>query len=139
MIGLPGQTLGDLADDILFYRDMDIDMIGMGPYVVHHNTPVGKDVMAAGMDSAEEKKRRLELGLKMIAVTRLFLPDVNIAATTASRPSIPWDGNWASKPGPTSSCPSSRSPNIAHSTSYTTTNPVSTKYRTSARTASAPV
>ena len=59
------------------------DMIGMGPYVVHHNTPVGKDVMAAGMDSAEEKKRRLELGLKMIAVTRLFLPDVNIAATTA--------------------------------------------------------
>ena len=83
MIGLPGQTLGDLADDILFYRDMDIDMIGMGPYVVHHNTPVGKDVMAAGMDSAEEKKRRLELGLKMIAVTRLFLPDVNIAATTA--------------------------------------------------------
>ena len=50
MIGLPGQTLGDLADDILFYRDMDIDMIGMGPYVVHHNTPVGKDVMAAGMD-----------------------------------------------------------------------------------------
>lgn len=41
MIGLPGQTLGDLADDILFYRDMDIDMIGMGPYVVHHNTPVG--------------------------------------------------------------------------------------------------
>jgi biotin synthase len=83
MIGLPGQTLEDLADDILFYRDMDIDMIGMGPYVVHHNTPVGKDVMAAGMDSAEEKKRRLELGLKMIAVTRLFLPDVNIAATTA--------------------------------------------------------
>ena len=31
MIGLPGQTLGDLADDILFYRDMDIDMIGMVP------------------------------------------------------------------------------------------------------------
>ena len=48
MIGLPGQTLEDLADDILFYRDMDIDMIGMGPYVVHHNTPLGKQVVAAG-------------------------------------------------------------------------------------------
>ena len=83
MIGLPGQTLGDLADDILLYRDMDIDMIGMGPYVVHHNTPIGKAVLASGMDSKEEQKRRLEMGLKMIAVTRLFLPDVNIAATTA--------------------------------------------------------
>ncbi|WP_346682821.1 [FeFe] hydrogenase H-cluster radical SAM maturase HydE [Megasphaera stantonii] len=83
MSGLPGQTIEDLADDILFYRDMDIDMIGMGPYVVHHNTPLGKAVVAQGLDSAEGKRRRLELGLKMIAVTRLFLPDVNIASTTA--------------------------------------------------------
>lgn len=83
MIGLPGQTIGDLADDILFYRDMDIDMIGMGPYVVHHNTPIGKEVVAAGDDSNEGKLRRLHLGLKMIAVTRLFLKDVNIASTTA--------------------------------------------------------
>lgn len=83
MIGLPGQTIEDLADDILFYRDMDIDMIGMGPYVVHHNTPVGKHVLAAGGDSPQCKSRRLTLGLNMIAVTRLFLRDVNIAATTA--------------------------------------------------------
>lgn len=83
MIGLPGQTIEDLADDILFYRDMDIDMIGMGPYVVHHQTPVGQYVMEQGLDSDEEKRRRFQLGLKMIAVTRLFLPDVNIASTTA--------------------------------------------------------
>ena len=83
MIGLPGQTLGDLADDILFYRDMDIDMIGMGPYVVHHNTPIGKTVVGSGDDDPAGKKRRLILGLNMIAVTRLFLKDVNIAATTA--------------------------------------------------------
>jgi biotin synthase len=83
MCGLPGQTLGDLADDILFYRDMDIDMIGMGPYVVHHNTPIGKIIVATGMDSPKEKEKRLILGLNMIAVTRLFLKDVNIAATTA--------------------------------------------------------
>lgn len=83
MIGLPGQTLEDLADDILFYRDMNIDMIGMGPYVVHHQTPVGKEVLAAGCDSQTDKLHRLHLGLAMIAVTRLFLRDVNIAATTA--------------------------------------------------------
>lgn len=83
MIGLPGQTIDDLADDILFYRTMDIDMIGMGPYVVHHHTPLGQYVVSQGLDSDEEKRRRLQLGLKMIAVTRLLLPDVNIASTTA--------------------------------------------------------
>lgn len=83
MIGLPGQTIEDLADDILFYRDMDIDMIGMGPYVVHHHTPIGIEVMEQGLNSKAEQLRHLQLGLKMIAVTRLFLPDVNIASTTA--------------------------------------------------------
>ena len=38
MMGIPGQTIEDLADDILFFRDMDIDMIGMGPYIVHKDT-----------------------------------------------------------------------------------------------------
>lgn len=83
MIGIPGQTVEDLADDILFYRDMDIDMIGMGPYVVHHNTPIGKAAMAQGIDDEKGKMYRFTMGLKIIAVTRLFLQDVNIAATTA--------------------------------------------------------
>lgn len=83
MIGLPGQTIEDLAEDIIFYRDFDIDMIGMGPYVVHHDTPIGQYVLKTGLDSEKEKERRFRLGLNMIAVTRLFLPDVNIAATTA--------------------------------------------------------
>lgn len=83
MIGLPGQTEDDLVNDILFYRDMDIDMIGMGPYVVHHDTPLGQEALALGIDSEEGKLRRIQLGLKMIALTRLFLKDVNVAATTA--------------------------------------------------------
>lgn len=83
MIGLPGQTLDDLVNDILFYRDMDIDMIGMGPYVVHHDTPLGQRALELGIDSQEGKLERVQLGLKMIALTRLFLKDVNIAATTA--------------------------------------------------------
>ena len=83
MMGLPGQTLDDLACDIEFFRHMDIDMIGMGPYVVHHNTPIGKHVLAAGGDSKEAQNQRFILGLNMIAVTRLYLKNVNIAATTA--------------------------------------------------------
>jgi len=77
MIGLPGQTLEDLANDILFFKDHDIDMIGMGPYIVHHNTPLADKM--PDFDPA----RQLRLGLNMIAATRLFLRDVNIAATTA--------------------------------------------------------
>ncbi len=75
MCGLPGQTLDDLAADILFFAERDVDMIGMGPYIPHEAAP-----LAGTVPSAED---RLLLGLKMIAVTRLFLHDVNIAAATA--------------------------------------------------------
>ena len=76
MIGLPGQTLEDLADDILFFSSLDIDMIGMGPFIPHPGTPMGD---LACPDVAE----RVRLALLMIGVTRLKLKDVNIAATTA--------------------------------------------------------
>ncbi|MGI5869637.1 MAG: [FeFe] hydrogenase H-cluster radical SAM maturase HydE [Kiritimatiellia bacterium] len=79
MIGLPGQTLDDLAGDILFFRDLDIDMIGMGPYIPHRDTPLGRDIPF----TPDYAVGRLRLGLNMIAATRLFLHDVNIAATTA--------------------------------------------------------
>ncbi|WP_250278959.1 [FeFe] hydrogenase H-cluster radical SAM maturase HydE [[Clostridium] colinum] len=83
LIGVPNQTIEDLADDILFFKDMDIDMIGMGPYIVHKDTPIGKYVLDKQLDTVDSKNYRFLLGLKMIAVTRIFLKDVNIAATTA--------------------------------------------------------
>ena len=64
---------------MLFRSDMDLDMIGMGPYLPHKDTPLGKDIEL----STEYAAKQLKLGLKMIAVTRLYLHDVNIAATTA--------------------------------------------------------
>lgn len=79
MSGLPGQTVDDLAADIEFFASEDIDMIGMGPYIPHADTPLGKDVPW----TPDMRKERLELGLRMIAVTRLYLHDVNIAAATA--------------------------------------------------------
>lgn len=83
MIGLPNQTNEQLVDDILFFKNMDVDMIGMGPYVVHKDTPLGLNVIQNGEDAENFKEQRFMLGLKMIAITRLYLKDVNIAATTA--------------------------------------------------------
>ena len=72
MVGLPGQTIESLADDILFFREINADMIGIGPFIPHPDTPL-KD--AAG--------GTLEMSLKVMALTRLLLPDINIPATTA--------------------------------------------------------
>ncbi len=79
MIGLPHQTIDDLASDILFFKKIDADMIGMGPYIVHKETPLADSLP----DFAKIKEYQLNLSLKMIAATRLFLKDVNIASTTA--------------------------------------------------------
>ena len=79
MAGLPGQTVDDLASDIEFFAAEDVDMIGMGPYIPHPDTPLGKDLPW----SPDAARGRLELGLRMIAATRLYLHDVNIAAATA--------------------------------------------------------
>ncbi len=79
LIGLPFQSAANLADDLLFYRQNDVDMIGMGPYILHGNTPLAAQVPddeGAGSD-------RLVMTLKMIALARILLKDVNIAATTA--------------------------------------------------------
>ncbi|VGO23271.1 [FeFe] hydrogenase H-cluster radical SAM maturase HydE [Pontiella sulfatireligans] len=80
MMGLPGQTMEDLANDILFLKEIDIDMVGMGPYIPHGDTPMGQEIPAY---TDEKKKEALQLGLKMIAVTRIVLRDINIAAATA--------------------------------------------------------
>ncbi|MBR9691577.1 [FeFe] hydrogenase H-cluster radical SAM maturase HydE [Candidatus Woesearchaeota archaeon] len=79
MIGIPGQTIDDLANDILFFKEYDIDMIGMGPYLIHKQTP-----MKIHTEEMEKRKKQVfNLSLKMIAAARILLKDVNIAATTA--------------------------------------------------------
>ncbi len=79
MIGLPGQTTENLVDDLLFFKKIDVDMIGMGPYVIHNQTPMAKKVK----DRKQLKYRNFNLALKMIASLRVLMPDINIAATTA--------------------------------------------------------
>ena len=79
MIGLPGQTIEDLADDVLFFRDADIDMIGMGPYIVHRQTPMAQ----YQSDMERTRQTTFDLALRMIAAVRIVCRNVNIASTTA--------------------------------------------------------
>ncbi len=78
MIGLPFQTISDLADDLIFLKEFDIDMCGMGPYIEHEKTPLYKY-----KDSLPEKEDRFVLSLKMVAILRIMMKNINIAATTA--------------------------------------------------------
>lgn len=78
MIGLPFQTMEHLADDLLFMKDLDIDMCGMGPYIEHKSTPLYEY-----KDGLIPLKERFKLTMKMIAVLRIMMKDINIAATTA--------------------------------------------------------
>ncbi|MEI8128666.1 MAG: [FeFe] hydrogenase H-cluster radical SAM maturase HydE [bacterium] len=72
LVGLPEQTLESLAEDILFFKEINADMIGIGPFIPNENTPL-KDAQGG----------TFELALKVMAITRLLLPDINIPATTA--------------------------------------------------------
>ncbi|MCL0037748.1 [FeFe] hydrogenase H-cluster radical SAM maturase HydE [Thermodesulfovibrionales bacterium] len=73
IVGLPGQTLRDLADDILLMKSLDIDMAGIGPFVPHPDTPLGG-----------EKQGELNMSLKVLAAARIVLRDVHLPATTAT-------------------------------------------------------
>jgi biotin synthase len=72
MVGLPGQTVEDLADDIMLIRKLDIDMVGIGPFIPQAQTPL-KDCPAGDVNMV----------LKMVAVVRLVTRDANIPSTTA--------------------------------------------------------
>ena len=72
LVGLPEQSIESLAEDILFFKELNADMIGIGPFIPNKNTPL-----------CDEKGGTFELALKVMALTRLILPDINIPATTA--------------------------------------------------------
>ena len=78
MIGIPFQTYDDLANDLLFMRDFDIDMVGMGPFIEHDETP-----MYEYRNRLMSLHDRFRLTLKMIAVLRIMMKDINIASATA--------------------------------------------------------
>lgn len=73
MVGLPGQTIDSIADDILRFRELDLDMIGIGPFIPHPETPL-RDCVGGTID----------LVLRTTALTRIVTRDTHIPATTAT-------------------------------------------------------
>jgi biotin synthase len=94
MIGLPFQTIEDLANDLLLIKHMDIDMVGMGPYLEHADTPLyyHKDNLMPLME-------RFDLSIRMIAVLRILMPTINIASTTALQAIVPFGREMGLKAG----------------------------------------
>ena len=72
MVGVKGQTPKNLADDMIFIHRLKPHMVGIGPFVPHHETPFGK-----------EPGGTVELTLFMIGLLRLMLPKVLLPSTTA--------------------------------------------------------
>ena len=72
LVGLPNQTIESIADDIIFFKETGEDMIGVGPFIPHNETPL-----------KNAKGGAFELARKVMAIVRLLMPDINIPATTA--------------------------------------------------------
>lgn len=72
MVGLPGQTLPMIADDILMLNDLGLDMIGIGPFIANPQTPL--EGSSGGT---------LDLTLRVLAVIRIMTKNTHIPATTA--------------------------------------------------------
>lgn len=81
MIGLPGQTIEDLALDILKFKELDLDMVGVGPYICHEETPL-----------AGHANGTVEMTFKVIALARIVTRYAHIPATTALATLRPADG-----------------------------------------------
>ncbi|HEX7571174.1 MAG TPA: [FeFe] hydrogenase H-cluster radical SAM maturase HydE [Verrucomicrobiae bacterium] len=83
MVGIPGQTYDSLANDIMLFRELDLDMIGIGPFIPHPATPLGTGMRFFPSVNGEQVPNNELMVYKTVALTRLVRPDANIPATTA--------------------------------------------------------
>jgi biotin synthase len=81
MVGIPGQTFEMLAHDIELFEELDLDMVGIGPFLAHPDTPLGAGPSSgAGSDQVPSSEWMV---LKAVALTRLVCPEANLPSTTA--------------------------------------------------------
>ncbi len=83
MIGIPGQTYASLSHDIDLFRRLDLDMIGVGPYIPHPQTPLGRGEWRYKILEEEQVPNTERMTYKVIALTRIVCPDANIPSTSA--------------------------------------------------------
>ena len=77
MVGIPGQTYDDLVNDIMMFQELDLDMIGIGPYIPAPGTPLAADI------SDPIVPRSVEMACRVVALARIVCPRTNIPSTTA--------------------------------------------------------
>ncbi|MCL4807967.1 MAG: [FeFe] hydrogenase H-cluster radical SAM maturase HydE [Thermoanaerobaculia bacterium] len=80
MVGIPGQSIADIAEDILLYRELDLDMIGVGPFIPHPATPLGGALAVSGEGQAPATEL---MTYKVLALARVCCPRANIPSTSA--------------------------------------------------------
>lgn len=83
MVGIPGQNYDSLAKDIEMFSELNLDMIGLGPFIASDNTPLGDDIEKYLLDEKIQVPATAEMALKVVALTRITCPLTNIPATTA--------------------------------------------------------
>jgi biotin synthase len=83
MIGIPGQTYSSLSQDIDLFRRLDLDMIGVGPYIPHPQTPLGQGEWKRMIPKEEQVPNMEQMTYKVIDLTRIVCPEANIPSTTA--------------------------------------------------------
>jgi biotin synthase len=83
MIGIPGQTYSSLSQDIDLFRKLNLDMIGVGPYLPHPRTPLGQTDGRRAIPKEEQVPNTEQMTYKVIALTRIVCPEANIPSTTA--------------------------------------------------------
>jgi biotin synthase len=83
MIGIPGQTYESLAHDISLFETLDLDMIGVGPFIPHPRTPLGEAATNLSAPPDEQVPNSELMTYKVVALARLVCPRANIPSTTA--------------------------------------------------------
>lgn len=83
MVGIPGQSIESLAQDLLTFRALDLDMIGIGPFIAHAATPLGAGTLRPSIVAEEQAPATEEMVYKMVALARIVCPEANIPSTTA--------------------------------------------------------
>jgi biotin synthase len=83
MVGIPGQSFESLAEDIDTFRALDLDMVGVGPYICHPATPLGQGRWLRVLPEGEQVPNTELMVYKVVALTRIVCPEANIPSTTA--------------------------------------------------------
>jgi len=83
MLGIPGQSYDDVANDIEMFRTLGLDMIGVGPYIPHPATPLAQPSERPSLPEPDQVPTGELITYKTVALTRLLCPRANIPSTSA--------------------------------------------------------